>query len=63
MPPLMPAREVAPGRADDDDAAAGHVLAAVVAGALDDGHRAAVADGEALAGDAAAKKAAPLVAP
>src|SRR5258708_24316150 len=34
---------------EDDDRAAGHVLAAVIADALDDGERAAVADGEALA--------------
>ena len=53
MPPDMPAREVAPGAAEHDDAAAGHVLAAVVAHALDDGVDAAVAHAEALAGHAA----------
>ena len=45
--------EVAAGLADDDDATAGHVLAAVIADAFDDGVRARVADAEALAGDAA----------
>ena len=45
--------EVAAGPAEHDDAPAGHVLAAVVADALDDGVGAAVAHGEALAGDAA----------
>ena len=45
--------EVAPGLAEHDDDAAGHVFAAMVAGALDDGDGAGVADGEALAGDAA----------
>ena len=49
----MPAREVAPGRAEHDDAPAGHVLAAVVADALDDRGRAGVAHAEALADDAA----------
>src|SRR3954447_22894911 len=48
--------EVAPGRPEDDDAAAGHVLAAVVADRLDDGDRAGVADAEALAGDAAEER-------
>ena len=45
--------EVAAGRADDDDAAAGHVFAAVIADAFDDRVRAGVADAEALADDAA----------
>ena len=45
--------EVAAGPAEHDDASAGHVLAAVIADAFDDGERAAVADGEAFAGDAA----------
>ena len=45
--------EVPAGRADDDDDAAGHVLAAVVADPLDDGLRPAVADAEPLAGPAA----------
>ena len=49
-------REVAAGAAEHDDAAAGHVLAAVVADALDDGARARVADGEALAGEAAEER-------
>src|SRR3954454_11755247 len=49
-------REVAPGRAEDDDAPAGHVLAAVVADALDDGHCAGVAHAEALAADAAEER-------
>src|SRR5690242_10560370 len=45
--------EVPAGRAQDDDAAAGHVFAAVIAHALDHRDGAAVPDGEALAGDAA----------
>ena len=53
MPPDMPAREVAPGRPEHDDAPAGHVLAAVVADALDDRGRAGVAHAEPLADDAA----------
>ena len=56
MPPLMPGGEVAPGAAEDDDDAAGHVLAAVVADAFDDRGRAGVADGEALAGEAAEER-------
>ena len=52
MPPLMPAREVDARRPEDHHAAAGHVLAAVVAHALDHGAGAAVADGEPLAGAA-----------
>src|SRR3954471_3894027 len=48
--------EVAPGRAEDDDAPAGHVLAAVVADLLDDGGRARVAHAEALAADAAEER-------
>ena len=50
--------EVAPGAAEHDDAAAGHVLAAVVADALDDRVRARVAHGEALAREAAEERAA-----
>ena len=46
-------REVAPRRAQHDDAAAGHVFAAVVAHALDHRVHAAVAHAEALAGHAA----------
>ena len=45
-------REVAPGVAQYHHHAAGHVLAAVVAGALDDADRARIAHGEAFAGDA-----------
>ena len=45
----MPAREVATGRPRTSDGATGHVLAAVVAHALDDGGGAGVADAEALA--------------
>src|SRR3954469_14338297 len=48
--------EVAPGRAEHDDAPAGHVLAAVVADALDDRVRARVAHREALAGAAAEER-------
>src|SRR6185312_13415615 len=48
-----PGSEVAPRPAKDDDAAARHVLAAVVADTLDNRNRAAVTDGEPLAGDAA----------
>ena len=44
--------EVAAGLAQDDDHAAGHVLAGVVAHPLDDGLGAAVPDGEPLAGPA-----------
>ena len=40
--------EVAPGRPEDDHPTAGHVLAPVVAHALDDGDGARVADTEAL---------------
>src|SRR2546422_10779014 len=47
-----PRREVASRAADDDHAAARHVLAAVVADALDDRVGAAVAHGEPLAGHA-----------
>ena len=52
-PAAHPGGEVAAGLAEDDDAAAGHVLAAVLADALDDRQRAGVADREALAGEAA----------
>ncbi len=45
--------EVASGLAEHDDGAAGHVFAAVVAGAFDDRRRARQAHREALAGDAA----------
>ena len=48
-PPDMPAAKLRPVGAEHDDPAAGHVLAAVVADALDDGGRAGVADAEALA--------------
>ena len=46
-------REVAPGLAEHDDRAAGHVLAAVVADALGDDRGAGVADAEPLADPAA----------
>src|SRR3954451_22952430 len=49
-------REVAPGRAEDQRAPAGHVLAAVVADRLDDGGRARVAHAEALAGHPAEER-------
>ena len=49
----MPAAKLRPVGADHDGDAAGHVLAAVVAGPLDDGQGAAVADAEPLAGPAA----------
>ena len=45
--------EVAAGRAEHDDAPAGHVLAAVIADAFDDRQGAAVAHGEPLAGEPA----------
>ena len=51
-----PGAEVAADRAEDDDGAARHVLAGVVADALDDRDRARVADGEALAGAAGAEE-------
>ena len=53
MPPLMPAAKLRPVRPSTTHAPAGHVLAAVIADAFDDDRRAAVADAEALAGDAA----------
>src|SRR5262249_59519671 len=46
-------REVAAGAAEHDHDAAGHVFAAMVAGAFDHGDGAGIAHGEALAGDAA----------
>src|SRR6185369_11541533 len=45
--------EIAPGRAEDDHASAGHVLAAVIADCFHDGVYAAVAHAEALASHAA----------
>ena len=45
--------EVAADRPEDDDGAAGHVLAAVVADAFDDGGRAGVAHREPLADETA----------
>ena len=45
--------EIAPRAADDDDDAARHIFAAVIADAFDDGERAGVAHGETLARDAA----------
>ncbi len=56
MPPLIPAAKLRPVGADHDHAAAGHVLAAVVADALDDGGRPGVPNREALAGDAAEER-------
>ena len=53
MPPDMPAREIAARRAEHDDAAAGHVFAAVIADGFDDRVHAAVAHREAFAGHAA----------
>ena len=49
LPAGHPGAEVAAVRPEDDDGAAGHVLARVVADALDHGHRAGVAHREALA--------------
>src|SRR3990172_3779921 len=49
-------REVPARRAEHDDAAAGHVLAAMVADTLDDGVRPGVANREALAGKAAEER-------
>ena len=49
--------EVAAGRPEHDHAATGHVLAAVVADALDDSRSPGVADGEALAGETAEERA------
>ena len=54
----MPAAKLRPVAAEHDDAAAGHVLAAVVADALDDGERARVAHREALAREPAEERAA-----
>src|SRR5437764_1784384 len=51
-------REVAASRTEDDDAAAGHVLAAVVADTLDHRVHARVADAEALARQPAEERAA-----
>src|SRR5574337_738555 len=51
-----PGGEVAPGASEHDRGAAGHVLAAVVAGALDDGGRTRQPHREALAGDAAEER-------
>src|SRR6201999_4085981 len=46
-------REVAAGGPEHHDATAGHVLASMIAHALDDGPHAAVAHGESLTGHAA----------
>src|SRR5437763_1467643 len=48
--------EVEADLSDHDDASCGHVLARVVAGAFDDGRRARVPNGEALAGTACAEE-------
>ena len=53
----MPAAKLRPVGPEDDDPAARHVLAAVVADALDDGGSAGVPDGEPLARDAAEERA------
>ena len=53
MPPDMPGAEVAAGRAEHDHPPAGHVLAAVVAHALDDRGGTGVAHAEPLPHDAA----------
>src|SRR5205807_10334785 len=45
--------EVSPRATENDDGAAGHVFAAVIAGAFDDGRGPRIAHAEALAGDAA----------
>ena len=58
----MPAAKLRPVGPSTTTRAAGHVLAAVVADALDDGVGARVAHGEALAGEAAEERL-PLVAP
>src|SRR5947209_11636355 len=50
-----PGGEVAAGGTEDEHGAAGHIFAAVVAQALDDSQRTAVAHGEALAGHAPKK--------
>ena len=50
-----PCGEVSAGRAEHDDAAAGHVFAAVVADTLDDRAGAGVANREALAGKSTEK--------
>ena len=50
MPARHAGREVAAAVPEHDHAAAGHVLAAMVADTLDDRVHATVADGEALAG-------------
>ena len=55
-PAAHPGREVPARAAEDDDMAAGHVLAAVVADALDDRVRARVPDGEPLAREAAEER-------
>ena len=52
MPPDIPAPKFRPGRAEHDHATAGHVLAPVVADALDDRGRARVAHAEPLADQA-----------
>ena len=54
----MPAAKLRPVRAEHDHAPAGHVLAAVVADALDDGRGARVAHREALAREPAEERAA-----
>ena len=53
MPPDMPAAKLRPVGPSTIDDAAGHVFAAMIAGAFDHGDGAGIAHGEALAGDAA----------
>ena len=63
IPPDMPAAKLRPVAPEDHDAAAGHVLAAVVADPLHDRGRAGVADREPLARDVPRMNASPAVAP
>src|SRR5262245_26577145 len=48
-----PRGEIAPGPAKDEHAAAGHVLASVIPDALNDGDRAAIANGKSFASETA----------
>src|SRR5258708_21738359 len=52
-PARHPGGKIAPGLAEHDHDAAGHVFAAMIAGALDDSHGAGIAHRKAFAGDAA----------
>ena len=53
MPPLMPAAKLRPVLPRTSDAAAGRMLASMIADAFDDGYRPAVADGKSLARETA----------